>query len=245
MNAKLVGVQGIAGGKMKPGSGLRMVNASNLNIAHIGGKPVIIASKATPGQQGGQSIVLQGTPNANGGTNLVIGGQTLKVQGNVINQTNASGQQTQTVMIGNQAVKVHTQGILQQQQHHHQQQQQQQQQNLVHSSTINSVGNTVTVVSSGGNSVGSGNITAVSLSSNNNNSNMITTSASNIGKTVILGSTGQTIKVQSPMHQQTTGGNIIVSGGQTSQQQQQQQQQQQVVVGTTIKVCILNFAFKI
>lgn len=61
-----------------------MVNASNLNIAHIGGKPVIIASKSSS-QQGhqGQSLILQSGHTANG-TNFLIGGQTLKMQGNVL-----------------------------------------------------------------------------------------------------------------------------------------------------------------
>lgn len=61
-----------------------MVNASNLNLAHIGGKPVIITSKPTSGQvqQSGQSVIIQaGQPN---GANFVIGGQTLKMQGNVL-----------------------------------------------------------------------------------------------------------------------------------------------------------------
>jgi hypothetical protein len=63
-----------------------MVNASNLNIAHIGGKPVIIASKNSVGGMsqvtGNQNIVLQGGGTA--GTNFMIGGQTVKLQGNLL-----------------------------------------------------------------------------------------------------------------------------------------------------------------
>uniref|UniRef100_A0A1B0CAR0 Uncharacterized protein n=2 Tax=Lutzomyia longipalpis TaxID=7200 RepID=A0A1B0CAR0_LUTLO len=105
VNAKLLGVQNIAAGKMKPG--IRMVNASNLNIAHIGGKPVIIASKsATPGQSGQtQGVILQSTAGTNG-ANLVIGGQTLKVQSNSLNLISPTSSNAQTVMIGNQLVKV-------------------------------------------------------------------------------------------------------------------------------------------
>ncbi|GAB0097619.1 hypothetical protein DMENIID0001_132790 [Sergentomyia squamirostris] len=106
VNAKLLGVQNITAGKMKPG--IRMVNASNLNIAHIGGKPVIIASKAaTPGQTGQtQSVILQSSAGTNG-ANLVIGGQTLKVQGNSLNLISPNS--SNAVMIGNQLVKVQSQ----------------------------------------------------------------------------------------------------------------------------------------
>ncbi|XP_059610747.1 uncharacterized protein LOC132257735 [Phlebotomus argentipes] len=105
VNAKLLGVQNIAAGKVKPG--IRMVNASNLNIAHIGGKPVIIASKsAAPGQSGQtQGVILQSSAGTNG-ANLVIGGQTLKVQSNSLNLISPTSSNAQTVMIGNQFVKV-------------------------------------------------------------------------------------------------------------------------------------------
>lgn len=87
-----------------------MVNASNLNIAHIGGKPVIIASKsATPGQSGQtQGVILQSSAGTNG-ANLVIGGQTLKVQSNSLNLISPTSSNAQTVMIGNQFVKVQQQ----------------------------------------------------------------------------------------------------------------------------------------
>lgn len=161
-----------------------MVNASNLNLAHIGGKPVIITSKPTSGQvqQPGQSVIIQ-AGQANG-TNFVIGGQTLKMQGNVmqniLNQNNSSGgQQTthQTVMVGNQLVKVQSQ---------HPQQ------------------NNVSVNSSSGG-----------------------TSHPVTAKTVMLGSSGQTIKLQQS-----------AAGGLT--------QNQQVILGTANKVsffCIFFLCF--
>lgn len=101
--------------KLKPG--IRMVNASNLNLAQFGGKPVIIASKTTQSalnknlMQSHQNVILQTSsttqqqqqqPN-NGGTNFVItqGGQALKIL--------PPGAQAQTVMLNNQLVKVQTQ----------------------------------------------------------------------------------------------------------------------------------------
>lgn len=151
-----------------------MVNASNLNLAHIGGKPVIITSKPTAGQvqQQGQSVIIQA--GQSNGTNFVIGGQTLKMQGNVmqniLNQNN-SGQTHQTVMVGNQLVKV-----------------QSQQQN------------------------------SVSVNSNVNSINTVIPNTTT--KTVMLGSSGQTIKLQQ-------------SGGMT--------QSQQVILGTTNKVSFFWF----
>lgn len=152
-----------------------MVNASNLNLAHIGGKPVIITSKPTSGQvqQSGQSVIIQA--GQSNGTNFVIGGQTLKMQGNVIqnilNQNNSG--QTQTVMVGNQLVKV-----------------QSQQQN--------------------------------SVSVNSSVNSLHTAIPNTTTKTVMLGSSGQTIKLQQ-------------SGGMN--------QSQQVILGTTNKVSLEGFFF--
>lgn len=88
-----------------------MVNASNLNITHIGGKPVLIAGKpgsnvltGTGGQASGGSTTMAGGPTT---TSLMIGGQTVKVQGN-LNLGNAN--QSQHVMIGNQLVKIQSGG---------------------------------------------------------------------------------------------------------------------------------------
>lgn len=106
---------GIAGGGSKLKPGIRMVNASNLNLAQFGGKPVIIASKTTPNtlnkniMQSHQNVILQtstasASPSNNGGTNFVItqGGQALKI-------LPPGAQGAQTVMLNNQLVKVQTQ----------------------------------------------------------------------------------------------------------------------------------------
>lgn len=80
--------------KTTGGTSIRIMNASNLNIAHIGGKPVIIASKSPAatilGQTANQSVQSQATPNRTNviwtqgaatstanANNFVIGGQTV------------------------------------------------------------------------------------------------------------------------------------------------------------------------
>ncbi|XP_044256104.1 nuclear factor related to kappa-B-binding protein isoform X1 [Tribolium madens] len=48
---------------------IRMVNAANLNLTHIGGKPVLLASKGTTIQNiQGQNVILQTQPNTSGGS---------------------------------------------------------------------------------------------------------------------------------------------------------------------------------
>lgn len=107
---------------------IRIMNASNLNIAHIGGKPVIIASKnpsttiiGQPTNQKVQQNDQQTSPNrtnviwtqgtasstANVG-NFVIGGQTVKLQSNFDQSvaTTPGVQSTQNVMFGNQYMKL-------------------------------------------------------------------------------------------------------------------------------------------
>uniref|UniRef100_A0A182VSQ8 Uncharacterized protein n=1 Tax=Anopheles minimus TaxID=112268 RepID=A0A182VSQ8_9DIPT len=49
LNAKIIGVRNIASAKLKGTSSLSLMNANSLNIAHIGGKPVIIANNASVG----------------------------------------------------------------------------------------------------------------------------------------------------------------------------------------------------
>lgn len=210
VNAKVLGVQ--APYRMKAPNtttGIRMMNASNLNIAHIAGKPVIIASKPVTSANGQpaqvqtqqhqqlqqlprQNVIWQnatptGSVTGQQPTNFVIGGQAVKVQGNVLQHFDASqsGQvvsnNTQTVMFGNQMVKL--QAAPNQIQHH------QQQQHIVVSSASGSV---------------------------------LTGS-----RTVVLGTSGQTIRVHSPAQNQ-----VVTSGTVTMAQQQQQQ----MIVGKNIKV---------
>lgn len=203
VNAKVLGVQNLQGitqttggmaNRVKAGTSIRMVNASNLNIAHIGGKPVIIASK-TPNimhqqaqqQQTGtrQNVIwqTQGAAGTAGSNSFVIGGQTVKVQGNMLTTTGtpfdqSSGtatlqtgqsQQQQTVMFGNQIVKLSQ---------------------MTGQSTTG-----MPVISAAG------------------------SSATTPTRTVVLGSTGQTIKVHSPSLTQV-GGKVtqhaqVVLGGQS------------------------------
>ncbi|KAJ6636672.1 hypothetical protein Bhyg_15264 [Pseudolycoriella hygida] len=107
---KVLGVQGVLpGNRLKPG--IRMVNASNLNMAQLAGKPIIIASKTTKSAAGTaqqQNVIWQQqattTPN---NTNYVISGQPgLKVQNNVLSHFEQPTSQTQTVMFGNQMVRL-------------------------------------------------------------------------------------------------------------------------------------------
>lgn len=75
---------------------IRMVNAANLNITHIGGKPVLLASKGTTIQNiQGQNVILQTQPNTSGGS-LVLQQNTVKTipttqnnpSINIVNQQN-------------------------------------------------------------------------------------------------------------------------------------------------------------
>lgn len=51
---------------------IRMVNATNLNLTHIGGKPVLLASKNSPIQNiQGQNVILQSQSSNSSGSNLV------------------------------------------------------------------------------------------------------------------------------------------------------------------------------
>lgn len=107
---KVLGVQSVVpGNRLKPG--IRMVNASNLNVAQFAGKPIIIASKTTKTATGTtpqQNVIWQqqGTSTSNN-TNYVISGQSgLKVQNNVLSHFEQTTSQTQTVMFGNQMVRL-------------------------------------------------------------------------------------------------------------------------------------------
>lgn len=106
VNAKVLGVQGFQQGispvqpRVKAGTAsIRMVNASNLNIANIDGKPIIIAK----------------TPSMIQSPNQATGNKTIWTQqGNtiakVIGTLPATAQQTsQQVVFGNQIVKIQPQ----------------------------------------------------------------------------------------------------------------------------------------
>lgn len=174
MNAtKVLGVQGVLpGNRLKPG--IRMVNASNLNVAQFAGKPIIIASKTTKSATGTaqqQNVIWQqqGTSTSNN-TNYVISGQPgLKVQNNVLSHFEQPTSQTQTVMFGNQMVRLQSPNQI-------------------------------------------------------NVSNSLAGNTS--GRTVMLGTAGQTIRVHSPAQQNQVGGSNLAN------------QQQQIVLQQGLKVCI-------
>lgn len=180
MTTKVLGVQSVLpGNRLKPG--IRMVNASNLNIAQFAGKPIIIASKTatgnvTPQQQQQQNAPRQqnviwqqqGTSTSNN-TNYVISGQQgLKVQNNVLSHFEQPTSQTQTVMFGNQMVRLQSPNQI-------------------------SVAN--------------------NLSGNSG------------GRTVMLGTSGQTIRVHSPAQPNQVGGSNLAN------------QQQQIILQQGVKVC--------
>lgn len=108
VNAKVLGVQGFQGisqmsplnQRVKAGTSIRMVNASNLNITNIDGKPVIIAKTPTMIQSPGQ---VTKTPLWTQQGNSVA-------KANIIGTLPASGQiQSSQVMFGNQIVKIQPQ----------------------------------------------------------------------------------------------------------------------------------------
>uniref|UniRef100_A0A336LWB3 CSON005634 protein n=1 Tax=Culicoides sonorensis TaxID=179676 RepID=A0A336LWB3_CULSO len=59
-NAKIINIQPNTENKIKTFSGIRMINASDLNITHINGKQVIIASKSLLSGQSSQNINVGG-----------------------------------------------------------------------------------------------------------------------------------------------------------------------------------------
>lgn len=91
-----------------------MINAQNY-IANIGGKQMIIAGKpntSTTTTPSGQGIVLQSSGTNNGASYILNAqGQPMKVQGNILTQPLTS--QTQTMMVGNQLMKVQSLNQLQ------------------------------------------------------------------------------------------------------------------------------------
>lgn len=159
VNAKVLGVQGFQGltqatslnQRVKAGTNIRMVNASNLNIANIDGKPIIIAK----------------TPTMIQSQNQIPKSTIWTQQGNSVNAIGKMGQiQSSQVMFGNQIVKI-------------------QPQNSASSVQANTT------------------MSFININANSANSTATTpTAASGIStgtsRTVVLGSSGQTIKVHAP-----------------------------------------------
>lgn len=87
----------------------RMVNASNVNLSQLAGKPVIIASKSgNTQQQSNQGLILQNTNQGGNNASIVIGGQALKVHGNILTPLsyNQNDGQRHTMLLSNQMLKV-------------------------------------------------------------------------------------------------------------------------------------------
>ncbi|CAG9803955.1 unnamed protein product [Chironomus riparius] len=106
LNAKLINVQALGNKGFKPSSGIKMLNSqgyiTNLGTK-TGGVPIIIAGKSTnqaSTNQTGQGIVLQANSSQNNTFILNSNQTTLKMQGNIISQPQ------QTVVLGNQVLKV-------------------------------------------------------------------------------------------------------------------------------------------
>lgn len=109
----------------------RIVNTANMNVANIGGKPVLISGKL-PGNvasliRSSSTVTTSGnklsmatassaaregaSPSPDRGTtNLLIGNQTLKVPSSINASTNSSLGATQHLMIGNQLVRIQSSG---------------------------------------------------------------------------------------------------------------------------------------
>lgn len=171
VNAKVLGVQGFQGltqvsqlnQRVKAGTSIRMVNASNLNIANIDGKQIIIAKTPTMIQSN------------QGGNKTIWTQQGTNVKGNIIGTLPAGQLQSSQVMFGNQIVKIQPQ----------------------HSGQSNATTPTMSVIN-------------INANSTNNTATTPSASASAIStgttKTVLLGSTGQAIKVHAPNVITTTAG---------------------------------------
>lgn len=168
VNAKVLGVQGFQGlsqvtslnPRVKPGTSIRMVNASNLNIANIDGKQVIIAKTPTMIQsnQLAKSAIWTQQSNNVGKANIISTSQI----------------QPSQVMFGNQIVKIQ-------------------------SSTVQTNSTTPTM-------------SVINLNANSTNNTMTTATragtnmSTGTARTVVLGSTGQAIKVHTPNLITTTAG---------------------------------------
>lgn len=169
VNAKVLGVQGFQGlsqvtplnQRVKAGTSIRMVNASNLNIANIEGKPVIFAKTPTmiqsTNQMGKSTVWTQQTNNANA-----------VAKANIIGTLPTGQIQSSQVMFGNQIVKI-------------------QPQQSIAPVQSNTTAPTMSVININANSANS---TATTPSP--------TASSISTSRTVVLGSTGQTIKLHAP-----------------------------------------------
>lgn len=95
-------------------SGIRMVNAANLNLTHIGGKPVLLASKgATIQNLQGQNVILQTQASSGGSLILQNAVKNLPSSGSLgqnstLNTSNINIINQQNVVLGPPQLKVQT-----------------------------------------------------------------------------------------------------------------------------------------
>lgn len=177
---KVMAIQGAASGatRVRPNAtAIRMMNTSNLNIAHIAGKPVIIASKPNgPTQQqqtsqpaSRQNVIWQSsTPSPSNTANKLIN-STVSHNNDQQPMTSRVAASPQAVMFGNQVVKLQSNTITVNQPQAAAQLQQHQKPLLQATNT------------------GSSSLARASF-----------VTQSGATRTVVLGQTGQTIRVHSP-----------------------------------------------
>ncbi|XP_053679039.1 uncharacterized protein LOC128729515 [Anopheles nili] len=102
LNAKIIGVRNVANAKVKGTSSLSLMNASNLNIAHIGGKQVIIANNSTLGAN--QSVVGNSTRINSNTSSIVPNTNTMLLSAN----NNCSNLVIEQQCLKDKVFKVHT-----------------------------------------------------------------------------------------------------------------------------------------
>uniref|UniRef100_A0A182N8Y3 Uncharacterized protein n=1 Tax=Anopheles dirus TaxID=7168 RepID=A0A182N8Y3_9DIPT len=85
LNAKIIGVRNVAASKLKGTSSLSLMNAGNLNIAHIGGKPVIIASNSGVGTNQSITVSTAHFNNTNSSKCTTAGGMVVATSANCSN----------------------------------------------------------------------------------------------------------------------------------------------------------------
>ncbi|XP_049285434.1 uncharacterized protein LOC125764851 isoform X2 [Anopheles funestus] len=92
LNAKIIGVRNITSGKIKGTPSLSLMNANSLNIAHIGGKPVLIANSTSVGANQAIAVStahLSGATKSGPSSSMVLTGNTSS-NSLVLGQPNAS-----------------------------------------------------------------------------------------------------------------------------------------------------------
>lgn len=92
---------------------VRMVNAASLNIATIGGKPVLLASKSNtiPNIQG-QNVIIQTQPNISTSGSIVLPNRVIQAN-NIVTQSQITSQNQNTQVVLGTQLKVQNQNLVQ------------------------------------------------------------------------------------------------------------------------------------